>query len=181
MKCKHCGKELTKEEAYNPSPRNYYCNKFCFDERERKRLGEGKTKKIKYKPKDDGNPRRIFTDKVQSIYINYGWDKNKINWQMICGNALNILKEHENWSYDTLTYILYYMHDILGLNLISEESNYSPLSLLPYYAIEAEEYYNQTESIKESIENFDFNEEIKIIKNIQHKKIKHKLINMEDI
>lgn len=184
VKCKYCGTEIDKSIAYNPNPRQYYCSKEHFNERERERLGEnGKGNKIKYKPKDDGNPRRIFTDKVLSIFVDrYGWNKNKINWSMICATASNVLKEHENWSYDTLTYILFYMNDILELDLICSESNYNPLSLLPFYAKEAEDYWLQCSDIEKSIENFDFDDNSVVIKKSNgNNKKKRKEINMNEI
>ena len=37
------------------------------------------------------------------------------------------------------------------------------------------------ENIIDSVENFNFNEEIKIIKNTENKKTKRRMINMEDL
>ena len=86
----------------------------------------------------------------------------------------NILQEHEVWSYLTLKYILYYMYEVLELNLFSEESNGSILSLLPFYGIEAEKYFNQTKEIEKSIDEFDFNDnEIVIKKSCGGKKKKY--------
>ena len=86
----------------------------------------------------------------------------------------NILQEHEVWSYLTLQYILYYMYEVLELNLFSEESNGSILSLLPFYGIEAEKYFNQTKEIEKSIDEFDFNDnEIVIKKSCGGKKKKY--------
>lgn len=177
-KCKYCGSEIDKNTAYNPSPRMYYCSKEHFDERERKRLGENnKSNKIKYKPQENTN-RREFTDYVQNIYVNrYGWNKNKINWTIICSNASNILKQHENWTYDTLTYILYYMNEILELDLICQESNYNPLSLLPFYAQEAEDYFNEMSAIDDIVSTFDNTNNEKIIEK-NKSKIKYKQIDM---
>ena len=108
------------------------------------------------------------------IYTDNGYDKSEIPWQLIGAQTKNILQEHEVWSYLTLQYILYYMYEVLELNLFSEESNGSILSLLPFYGIEAEKYFNQTKEIEKSIDEFDFNDnEIVIKKSCGGKKKKY--------
>lgn len=159
VKCRCCGTEIDKSIAYSVKQGQYYCNENCYN---KKKHGEEKGNKIKYKPRE-GTQRREFTDYVQRIYLDSGWNKNKINWTMICSQAKNILDEHEVWSYDTLTYILFYMYEILGLQLVTEESKFSPLTLIPYYALEAETYCNENAELEEIIENFDFTPRNKII------------------
>ena len=182
VKCKYCGKQIAKDNAYKIADRQYYCNKTCYDDKQRSKIDNGKTNKIKYKPQE-GTERREFTDYIQMIYINSGWNKYSINWSMVCSQASNILNEHPKWTYDTLLYILQYMNEVLGLQLVTKESNYSPLSLVPFYATEAEEYFIQTQDIEDKINSFDFNTEVKIVKNInrQYKKNNYNKINIENI
>lgn len=161
IKCRFCKKDVPKALAYKVG-NFYYCSKNCYDEKQREKLDEGSSKKIKYKPRE-GTDRREFTDYIQKIYLDNGWNKKKINWTLLMSQAKNILDEHEVWSYTTLTYILTYMYETLGLSLLTAESKYSPLTLIPFYAVEAEEYYNETVELEEMIENFDFEIQIKEI------------------
>ena len=129
--------------------------------------------KVKYEPKENTD-RRDYTDYIQKIYLDNGYDKSEIPWALIGAQTKNILSEHEIWSYATLQYILYYMYEVLELNLFTEESNGSILSLLPFYGIEAEKYFNQTKEIEKSIDEFDFiDNEIVIKKNCGGKKKKY--------
>ena len=129
--------------------------------------------KVKYEPQESTD-RRDYTDYIQKIYLDNGYDKSEIPWALIGAQTKNILSEHEIWSYATLQYILYYMYEVLELNLFTEESNGSILSLLPFYGIEAEKYFNQTKEIEKSIDEFDFNDnEIVIKKSCGGKKKKY--------
>ena len=69
----------------------------------------------------------------------------------------------------------------MGIQLITKESNWSPLSLVDYHALDAQLYWDECQSVIESVDNFNFNEEIKIIKNTENKKTKRRMINMEDL
>lgn len=182
VKCKYCGKEVIRDEAYNPFPKQYYCNEDCYNARERKRLGEEEAKardKIKYKPIDNGNPRRRFTDYLQDMYVyKYGWNKDAICWEMLCATASNYLKQYEDWSYESMTYVLYYMNEVLELDLVNQDSNYNALALLPFYYREAKEYCENTMDIESKIESFDFNDEKVVVKTSDRKK-KFKLLNFD--
>ena len=168
-KCRCCGKEIDKETAYKVGKASYYCNEQCYSATMAKR----NRNKVKYEPKENTD-RRDYTDYVQKIYLDNGYDKSEIPWTLIGAQTKNILSEHEIWSYATLQYILYYMYEVLEINLFSEESNGSILSLLPFYGIEAEKYFNQTKEIEKSIDEFDFNDnEIVIKKNCGGKKKKY--------
>ena len=168
-KCRCCGKEIDKETAYKVGKASYYCDEQCYNVTMAKR----NKNKVKYEPKENTD-RRDYTDYIVKVYIENGYDKSEIPWTLLMSQTKNILSEHEIWSYATLQYILYYMYEVLELNLFSEESNGSILSLLPFYGIEAEKYFNQTKEIEKSIDEFDFNDnEIVIKKSCGGKKKKY--------
>ena len=168
-KCRCCGKEIDKETAYKVGKASYYCNEQCYSVTMAKR----NKNKVKYEPQENTD-RRDYTDYIQKIYLDNGYDKSEINWTLLMSQTKNILSEHEICSYATLQYILYYMYEVLELNLFTEESNGSILSLLPFYGIEAEKYFNQTKEIEKSIDEFDFNDnEIVIKKSCGGKKKKY--------
>ena len=168
-KCRYCGKQLDKDTAYKVGKASYYCNEECYN----KVMAKRNKAKAKYELKENSD-RLEYTDYIQRIYLENGYDKSEINWTLLMSQTKNILQEHEVWSYITLHYILYYMYEVLELNLFSEESNGSILSLLQFYGLEAEKYFNQTKEIEKSINEFDFTDnEIVIKKSCGGKKKKY--------
>ena len=159
VKCRNCKKEIERNSAYKVGKASYYCDVDCYNETMSKR----NKNKTKYEPADPSE-RRNFTDYVQFIYISNGYDKSEINWTVLMAQTKSILQEHPQWSYTTLQYILQYMYEIVQINLFAEESNGSILSLLPFYGLEAEKYFNQTKEIEENIKNFDFKDNEIVIK-----------------
>lgn len=159
VKCCYCSKQIDKDIAYKVGKVSYYCNEDCYN----KIINKRNKAKTKYEPSESSD-RRIYTDYIQKIYVDNGYDKSEINWTLLMSQTKNILQEHEVWSYTTLQYILYYMYEVLEINLFSEESNGSILSLVPFYGLEAEKYFNQTREIEKSIDEFDFNDNEVVIK-----------------
>lgn len=167
--CKYCGKEIDKETAYSPKRGQYYCS-----ENHYLSALEKKQNKSNHSYKSaEGTDRRNYTDFIQNLYVNgYGWDKKKIGWQFIMSQTNNLLKTNPNWTYETIEYIIWYMQEILGLNLICKESNWSPLSLVDYYALEAELYFNECQKVTESANNYT--DDVVTITKTKNKKIKYK-------
>ena len=177
-KCRYCKKEISKDTAYSPKSGMYYCNENHYlSSLEKKKNAT----KHSYKSAE-GTDRRAFTDAIQDLYVNvYGWNKNKIRWQILMSQCSNLLKANPTWTYDTILYVIWYMQEILEMNLINKESNWSPLSLVDYYAQEAEQFYNECSAIQKSAENYDFEDKQVIIKSNKSKNLKYKSINMEDL
>lgn len=175
VKCRHCGKEIDKETAYSVKKGQYYC-----DENHYLSSLEKKKNNTKHSYKSaEGTDRRVYTDAIQDLYVRkYGWNKKKINWQIIMSQSNKILKDNPTWTYDTILYIIWYMQEILGLNLISAESHWSPLALVDYYALDAEIYYNECEKVSQSAENYS-DDTIVIVKS-KDKKIKYKPMEFDD-
>ena len=90
----------------------------------------------------------------------------------------NLLKANPKWTYETILYIIWYMQEILELNLICQESHWSPLSLVDFYALDAELYYNECEKVSQSAENYS-DDTIVIVKS-KDKKIKYKPMEFDD-
>ena len=169
VKCKYCGKEISREDAYSIRKGMYYCNEEHYLSSIEKKQNNTKHSYKSVK----GSDRRMFTDKLQNLYVyKYGWDKKKINWQIIMSQCSNILKNNPNWTYDTISYIIWYMQEILGLNLICKESNWSPLSLVEYYALDAETCYNECCAVTESVNNYT--DDTIVVTKSKTKKIKYK-------
>ena len=177
-KCRYCKKEISKDAAYSPKSGMYYCSENHYLSSLEKKKN---TTKHSYKSAE-GNDRRAFTDAIQDLYVNvYGWNKSKIRWQILMSQCSNLLKANPTWTYDTILYVIWYMQEILEMNLINKESNWSPLSLVDYYAQEAEQFYNECTAIQESTNNYDFEDKQVIIKSNKSKNLKYKPINMEDL
>lgn len=175
VKCKHCGKTIDKEKAYSPKKGIYYCS-----ENHYLSALEKKKNNTKHSYKSaEGTDRREFTDAIQDLYVNkYGWDKKKINWQILMSQCNKILKDNPNWTYDTILYIVWYMQEILELNLICRASNWSPLSLVDYYALEAELYFNECQDVTKSVKNYT--DDIVTITKSKNKKIKYKPMEFDN-
>ena len=95
VKCRYCKKEIDKDTAYNPVSGMYYCNENHYlSALEKKKNGN----KHSYKSAD-GTDRRAFTDAIQDLYVNqYGWDKKKINWQILMSQCNSLLKNNPLWT-----------------------------------------------------------------------------------
>lgn len=176
VKCRYCKSEIDRDTAYNPISGMYYCNENHYLSALEKKKN---TTKHSYKSAE-GTDRREFTDTIQELYVTiYGWNKKNIKWQFLMSQCNNLLKSNPSWTYDTILYIVWYMQDILGLNLICKESNWSPLSLVDYYAQEAEQYYNECSEIAQSVENYDFDNCNIKAKSSKNKKIKYQPLTFD--
>ena len=69
------------------------------------------------------------------------------------------------------------MQEILGLNLICQETHWSPLTMVDFHALEAELYYNECQKVTNSANNYT-DETITIVKS-KNKKIKYKPMEFE--
>lgn len=174
VKCKYCSKEIERETAYSVKKGQYYC---C--ENHYLSALEKKQNKSNHSYKSaEGTERRNYSDTIQKLYVDmYGWNKKKINWQIIFSQTNKLLKANPNWTYDTILYIIWYMQEILGLNLICKESNWSPLSLVDYYALEAELYFNECQKVTESANNYT--DDIITITKTKNQKIKYKPLTFD--
>lgn len=159
VKCKFCKQEIQKNISYSPKPREYYCN--C--EHYQLQLNKIKYKAPKTNKNGEPNERRELTDYIQKIYIENGWDKHYINWTMLMSQIKTMMSEHK-LKYQGIQYILYYMYEILGINLFNEESKGSILNLVPFYKIEAEQYFIKTSDIEDNCQSFEFNDNTIVIK-----------------
>ena len=179
-KCNFCKKEIKEKEKHNAyivknGKRNaYYCNVECYNNYMAKKQN---------KPSTGYNiaPRRVLTDYILYIYEQEGYNKNEIPWQMLMAQLSNILKEHrdEKYSYQSILYALKYMR-MIGVNLLSERSNGSCLSLVEYYYNEARDYCKRSAELKKEFENFEIDDSPDIIKKkINHKTNKYKELTFD--
>lgn len=152
-KCAYCGK-IIKNEPYTIkiSRKNvHYCNEDCCKKHERLK-------------KD----RNDYLDYVQSIYVNQGYDKNSINWNILTAQTKNLMDENKDWTYAQMKYTLWYMNEVEHVNLFSEQSNGSILSLLSFYFTQSKEFCLKQREIINAVKEFDFKDEVvKIHKNTE--------------
>lgn len=158
IKCRYCGKIHDKATAYKVGKSTYYCSLLCQNSATQKRI---KKEQKNYKS-IKGTDRRLVTDKIVDLYHEKGIDDARIPWELISSQMKNMLDEHKDWNYMTLYYVMWYMKELLGIDLLNEKAN-TPLSLVPFYVIEAKDYYSQTQNINIASEQFIFSEP-KVIK-----------------
>lgn len=109
----------------------------------------------KKKTTTDPNKRRLLTDYIQEQYLNYGFERDMINWQMICKQIQNIQKENPKLNDDWIRYTLWYMIEIKQQNLFDDEFTGSILNLVPYAFTEAYKYWKNNKEVLKEFENFE--------------------------
>ena len=155
VKCRYCKNSIDKESAYSPSSKIYYCSEECYT------LHEESKKKEEVKDKSDYVKWKDF---IKFIYNSNGIDDKYINWVLLMSQTKNIMAEHKDWNYAQLTYVLKYMYEIECINLFSAESNGSIISLLPFYFQSAKEFAIKSQHIKQLVKDFDFDDNIVVVK-----------------
>ena len=120
-----------------------------------------KQPKLSDKEKED---YKILTNYIQSLYIQQGFDKSDIKWVIMTSQIKNMMSENKGLTYAQIKYILWYMVEILELNLFNEEFNGSILNLVPYYIQEAKGFCLKCKDIRESVKGFDFSDEIRVVR-----------------
>lgn len=151
--CQFCKKEITDKDTAFRKGRWYYCNEECYNR---------KKNKEKYKPQktvnNEVNPRRQLTDFILDIYIQQGYSKYDIPWQLLTAQLKNLMLEHKEWNYGAIKYTLWYMKEIEQVNLFTTESKGSVITLLPFYYAKAKKYCEQTLKFKNLLKDYDFTE-----------------------
>jgi len=194
-KCKQCNKMLDKSSAYvyqktESSPKLYFCNESEFDmyiaEINRVKLEQKK----KYKPdkvKVDGtvNPRRQLTDVIQSIYVSNGIDNSDIPWTLITSVMKKLMEDYKDYEGKEYTplgikYCLGYMKDIEEINLFDEMSN-TVLALVPFNYDKSKKYFFQCQAIKKAVANFEFDDNVIVIKKSKNSGNRWREIDMDSL
>lgn len=174
VKCKQCGQSTERNKAIKISDRTYCCSKECAE-----MYLESKNNKKKNYKSIKGTVRESCTDYIQALYISNGVPKNRINWQTIGSQLSNMLKEHKEWNYSTIKFTLQYMNEIAGVNLFDGEQG-SVLNLVPFYVDEAKDYYFELQEIKKAVDEFEFNDEVVVVRKSEGKS-RVKMIDLEEL
>lgn len=144
MKCKCCGKEISKDKAIRYKPYVYFCSEECLNNYKQKQID-----------------KRNLTDYIQKYYINNGWSKTAINWNMIVSQISNLIKKY-GFTYNGIRLTLYYMAEVKQENLLSDTG--SILNLVPYEYQNAKQHWKQIKRIQKATAQFDFSDDIKEVK-----------------
>ena len=174
VKCRYkgCGKEIDKEEAYHNEGSNmYYC---CLEHLNSANYNRLHKEQKNYKSVK-GTDRRVATDYIVTLFTEKGIGEARIPWDLIGSQMKNLLDEHQDWNYMTLYYIMWYMHDILEMDLIDKKT-LSPLNLVPYYYLEAKEYYLECAEINKNINEFVIKDPIVMKASANKQKTRYKKI-----
>lgn len=173
VKCRQCKNEIEKDNAIKDGKALYFCCQDCYD----KYIENRNKKKIKYEPKENTD-RLKLTNYIQELYLNEGFSKNEIPWQMMMTQTKKMIDEYK-YSYASIKYVLWYEVEILGLNLFNEQYNGSILNLIPYHFQEAKDFCEKNIELKKEIENFDFTDEVIVINKTYQKIDKRKDLDFE--
>ena len=105
-----------------------------------------------------------LTDYIQSLYIQQGYDKQQIPFKIITAQIKQIMSDDKTLNYAQLRYIIWYMVEILQMNLFDDSFNGTILNLVPYYINDAREFCIKCKDIRKLASEFDFSDNVKIVK-----------------
>lgn len=168
-KCRHCKEEIVKEDGkyYQIKQNQYYCDEYCFE-------------KSKNKSDTSYAARLPLTDYIQRLYLENGYNKSEINWQMICSQIANMMEKNKDYTYKGIGSTLYYMVTILEIDVFDCPTG-SILNLVPINYKPTMDFGRQIKGIRKEVEDFDMNYETqKIETNKKHKVSRLEFDNMED-
>lgn len=131
MKCRQCGKEITKENAIQIKTRLYACSEKCKEDYEKAHAPQNNV----------DNGRKMLFDYIGSISPN-------VNYRLIGIQLANLMKEYPDMTYNGIAYTIKYIKNYLGLD-VSE----TPLGLVKYKYDEAHRYWEWRKSTRKSIKN----------------------------
>lgn len=172
--CKHCKNKIDRDTSYKVGKASYYCNEECYNKAEQ-------SKKEKHKSTDGS--QLSYKNYIQSLYLSNGYSKSQLGssfWQLIMKQTGNILKEH-NTKYSALEYTLRYMVEVKGMNLFSDEYDGTILNLVGYHIDEAKQYYFDCQSIKQAVKEFNFDDNVIVVKKSKSSGNRLKEININEL
>ena len=161
-KCKQCKQPLLNKSIYveqdvnkKDGPIDRKKVYFCCDEC-----------KVEYtKPKVVvETPYNKLTNYIQSLYLSQGYTKQQIPFKVITAQIKQIMTEDKTLNYSQIKYVLFYMIEILEMNLFDDSFNGTILNLVPYYINEAREFCIKCKDIRKMASEFDFEEKVRVVK-----------------
>ena len=161
-KCKQCKNEIPNKLVYIEQDVNkkdgtvdkkkvYFCCVECRDEFEKPKVVVE-------------TPYNKLTDYIQQLYLSQSYTKAQIPWKLLTAQIKKMMEDDKSLTYAQISYILKYMVEILELNLFNEEFNGSILNLVPYYIQEAKEFCLKCKDIRDSVKDFNFDDEVRIVR-----------------
>ena len=121
------------------------------------------TAKPKLSDKDKESYKSLL-EYIQSLYLLQGYSKQQIPFKIITAQIKQIMTDDKTLNYSQLRYIIWYMVEILQMNLFDDSFNGTILNLVPYYINEAREFCIKCKDIKQLASEFDFSNNVKIVK-----------------
>jgi hypothetical protein len=106
---------------------------------------------------DDKILYRKLTDYLQEVYLQtVGYEPP---WALFMTQIKDI-KKHYDINYDVILLVLKYMIQIEGIDITDKDT----LGLVPYYVDKANQYIDKYKSVRQSIKNFQYDENVVTIK-----------------
>ena len=106
---------------------------------------------------DDKILYRKLTDYLQEVYLQtVGYEPP---WALFMTQIKDI-KKHYDINYDVILLVLKYMIQIEGIDITDKDT----LGLVPYYVDKTNQYIDKYKSVRQSIKNFQYDENVVTIK-----------------
>lgn len=141
--CRVCKTKVDKDSAICLKPKIYVCCEECKEQY----LSKEKNKTSQDK---DSQDRKEFMDYFKSIC------HEEINYKIIYSMLKKMMKGNPSFTYNGMKYTLWYIHDILNINITG-------VGIIPYYYDEAKKYYDKKQKMKQAIKQSNVRQDTKTI------------------
>lgn len=100
---------------------------------------------------------------IKEIYIKHEWKESDIPLAKIGTQLKSLMKDNPEYLYSAIQYTLWYMVEMEEMKLLQDDSD-SFVFLIPYYYEKAKAFNIQCREIKKLAEEFDFSDNIRVVK-----------------
>lgn len=141
--CRVCKAKVDKDVAICLKPKIYVCCDGC------KKQYLSKENNKANKPKDSQD-RQEFIAYLKSIC------SQELNYKIVGSMLKKIMKDNPSFTYNGMQYTLWYIHDILNINVTG-------VGIIQYYYDEAKRYYDNKQKMKQAIKQSNIRQDTKTI------------------
>ena len=173
--CKNCKAKIDKSTAYSVTKGSYFCNEECYE------IHENKNKK-KF-TENNSSSLLEYKNYIQELYIKSGYNKSQLGssfWAMLMKQTTSLMQEY-NIKYSTIKYVLWYMIEIKDMNLLGGDYDGTILNFVGYYSDEAKQYCNSCQEIKKMVKEFEFDDNVIIIKKSKNSENRVREIDLSEL
>ena len=141
--CRVCKTKIDKDVALCLKPKIYVCCEECKEQYEL-------TQKEKENKEKESQERKEFMVYLKSMC------SQELNYKIVGSMLKKIMKDNPLFTYNGMKYTLWYIHDVLNINITG-------VGIIPYYYDEAKRYYEKKQKMKQAIKQSNIRQDTKTI------------------